>query len=66
MSRLKTASFWYFNPTIFGPNHFHELAPIEGMLLILATIALYAPLDRRLSLLPNHVDSAPKLTTDVH
>ena len=64
LSRLKTSSFWYFNPVIFGPNHFHELAPVEGIVLILATIALYAPLDRRLNLLQNYV--APKLTTDIH
>ena len=48
VSRLKTTSFWYFNPVIFGPNHFHEMAPVEGMLLILATIVLYAPLDLKL------------------
>jgi hypothetical protein len=52
VSRLKTTSFWYFNPVIFGPNHFHEMAPIEGMLLILATIALYALLDRKLTVVP--------------
>ena len=28
VSRLKTTSFWYFNPVIFGPNHFHEMAPV--------------------------------------
>jgi hypothetical protein len=52
VSRLKTASFWYFNPITFGPNHFHEMAPVEGMLLILATIALYALLDRKLRIVP--------------
>ncbi len=66
LSRLKTTSFWYFDPGIFGPNHFHELAPLEGILLILVTIALYAPLDLRLKILPNHVDAAQKLTTDIH
>ena len=34
------------------------------MVLILLTIALYAPLDRRLNLLQNYV--APKLTPEVH
>jgi hypothetical protein len=52
VSRLKTTSFWYFNPVIFGPNHFHEMAPLEGMLLILATIAVYALLDRKLRVAP--------------
>ncbi len=46
LSRLKTPSFWYFNPGMLGPHHFHELAPVEGPVLILATIALYGILDR--------------------
>jgi hypothetical protein len=46
LSRLKTDTFWYFSPVILGPHHFHELAPLEGTILILATIALYAPLER--------------------
>ena len=46
LSRLKTDTFWYFSPVILGPHHFHELAPLEGTILILATIVLYAPLER--------------------
>ncbi len=46
LSRLKTPTFWYFSPQILGPHHFHELSPVEGTALILATIALYGVLDR--------------------
>jgi hypothetical protein len=49
LSRLKTTTFWYFSPVILGPHHFHELAPLEGTILILATIVLYAPLERILT-----------------
>jgi len=52
LSRLKTASFWYFDPGIFGPRHFHELTPVEGTVLILGTIAIYALLDRKLNVAP--------------
>jgi len=52
LSRLKTESFWYFQPIILGPHHFHELMPPEGILLILATILLFAPLERKLKFLP--------------
>lgn len=47
LSRLKTESFWYFQPIVLGPHYFHELMPPEGILLILVTIALCAVLDRR-------------------
>ena len=47
LSRLKTESFWYSEPIVLGPHSFHELMPPEGILLILATIALCAVLDRR-------------------
>lgn len=47
-SRLKTDSFWYFSPLILGPHHFHELMPPEGALLVLLTIPLIAPLERKL------------------
>jgi hypothetical protein len=50
LSRLKTPTFWYFSPNILGPHHFHELSPIEGPILILATIALYGVLDRALKI----------------
>jgi len=56
VSRLKTTSFWYFNPVIFGPHHFHELAPLEGVVLILATIAVYSLLDRKLKIISNPVE----------
>lgn len=46
LSRLKVPTFWYFNPYLLGPHHFHELSPVEGPILILATIALYSVLDR--------------------
>jgi hypothetical protein len=52
LSRLKTPTFWYFSPNILGPHHFHELSPVEGTILILATIALYGLLDRFLSISP--------------
>ena len=55
LSRLKTPTFWYFSPTVLGPKHFHELSPVEGPILILATIALYGVLDRtfRISATPS-------------
>jgi hypothetical protein len=48
LSRLSTPTFWYFSPVILGPHHFHELSPVEGPILILSTIALFALLDRNL------------------
>jgi len=36
---------WLFQRA-WGPNKFHELLPVEGPILILATIAVYAVLDR--------------------
>jgi hypothetical protein len=55
LSRLKTPTFWYFSPNVLGPHHFHELSPVEGPILILATIALYGVLDRvfRISATPS-------------
>jgi hypothetical protein len=38
--------FWSIMPAL-GPHHVHELSPIEGVVLIAATIALYAPYARR-------------------
>lgn len=52
LSRLKTPTFWYFSPNILGPHHFHELSPVEGTILILATIALYGMLDRTFAISP--------------
>jgi hypothetical protein len=47
LSRVKLPAFWFIVPAN-GPAKYHTLSPIEGPLLILATIALYATLDRRL------------------
>ena len=44
--------FWYYNDKVLGPHHFHELESTEGVVLILATIALYVPLERKLRVLP--------------
>ena len=49
LSRDKPPEYWYINP-LFGPHKFHELSPIEGPVLILATLAVYALLDRRLEI----------------
>ena len=46
LSRFRAPTFW-FQVTTNGPNRYHTLSPVEGPLLILATIALYAFLDRR-------------------
>jgi hypothetical protein len=46
LSRDKPPEYWFMNP-LFGPHKFHTLSPLEGPLLILATIALYALLERR-------------------
>ncbi len=41
LSRQKPSPFWSLVPGA-GPHFIHELTPIEGILLILATIAIYA------------------------
>jgi len=46
LSRDKPPQYWFINP-LFGPHKFHTLSPIEGPILILATLAFYAILDRR-------------------
>jgi len=46
LSRIRPQGFWFFDET-WGPHTFHGLLPLEGPLLILATLALYATLDRR-------------------
>jgi hypothetical protein len=48
LSNMQTEAFWYFNDAVLGPHHFHELESIEGVLLILVTIALFVPLERKL------------------
>jgi glycopeptide antibiotics resistance protein len=47
LSHVKMPAFWFQVPAN-GPNKYHTLSPVEGPILILATIALYAALDRRL------------------
>jgi glycopeptide antibiotics resistance protein len=47
LSHVKMPAFWFQVPAN-GPNRYHTLSPIEGPILILATIGLYATLDRRL------------------
>ena len=47
LSRVRMPAFWFQVPAN-GPNKYHTLSPIEGPILILATIALYAILDRRI------------------
>lgn len=49
LSRVRMPSFWFQVPAN-GPNKYHTLSPIEGPLLILATIALFSVLDRRVKL----------------
>ena len=46
LSRDKPPAYWFVNP-MFGPHKFHTLSPIEGPLLILVTLGIYAKLDRR-------------------
>jgi hypothetical protein len=52
LSNMQTEAFWYFNDAVLGPHHFHELESIEGVLLILLTIALFIPLERKLLVSP--------------
>ena len=52
LSRLPIPQSRYFSPWIFGLHHFHELTPVEGPILILVTIAIFALLDRALELAP--------------
>lgn len=46
LSRFRAPAFW-FQVSFNGPNRYHTLSPIEGPILIGATIALYGWLDRR-------------------
>jgi len=57
LSRVRLPSFWFLDPAN-GPNRYHTLSPIEGPLLILATLALYATLDRRLRISPPRARAA--------
>jgi len=47
LSRFRAPTFWFLVETN-GPEKYHTLSPLEGPILILATIGLYALLDRRL------------------
>jgi len=49
LSRMKTTAYWVVVGAN-GPHRYHTLSPIEGPILILATIALYGMLDRRLEI----------------
>ena len=51
LSRLKAQSFWFFDET-WGPKKFHTLTPVEGPVLLLAALAFYAVLDRKLAISP--------------
>ena len=46
LSRFRAPAFW-FQVVANGPNKYHTLSPVEGPILILATIAFYAVIDRR-------------------
>ena len=49
LSRVRMPTFW-FQVVANGPNKYHTLSPVEGPILILATIAIFAILDRRVRL----------------
>lgn len=49
LSRLRPKSFWYFDET-WGPKTFHTLTPVEGPLVLSLLLALYATLDRKLTI----------------
>ena len=46
LSRYTSPAFW-FQVVLNGPNKYHTLSPVEGPILILGTIGLYAWIDRR-------------------
>ncbi|MGA2194591.1 MAG: hypothetical protein ABSH40_04910 [Bryobacteraceae bacterium] len=46
LSRFNAPAFWFQVP-LNGPNKYHTLSPVEGPILILGTIGLYAAIDRR-------------------
>lgn len=46
LSRLRPKGFWFFDAT-WGPRRIHTLSPLEGPLLLAATLAVYSLLDRR-------------------
>jgi len=46
LSRDKPPEYFLVNP-MFGPHKFHTLSPVEGPVLIFATLLAFAALDRR-------------------
>jgi hypothetical protein len=51
LSRFHAPTFWFQVPSN-GPDRYHTLSPIEGPILLLATIALYAFVVRRVRIAP--------------
>jgi hypothetical protein len=49
LSKFKAPAFW-FQVVANGPNKYHTLSPVEGPILLLATIGLYSWLDRRVKI----------------
>jgi hypothetical protein len=49
LSRFHAPAFW-FQVAANGPNRYHTLSPIEGPILLLATVGLYAWIDRRVKI----------------
>jgi hypothetical protein len=49
LSRFRAPAFW-FQVVANGPNKYHTLSPVEGPILIPATIGLYAVIDRRVKI----------------
>jgi hypothetical protein len=45
LSRLPSRGFWFYDET-WGPRTIHQIAPLEGPILLLALVAAYWPLDR--------------------
>jgi hypothetical protein len=46
LGRFRAPSFWA-HIVANGPNHYHTLTPVEGVVLILSTIGLYVALTRK-------------------
>jgi hypothetical protein len=46
LSRFKAPTFWFQVPAN-GPNKYHTLSPVEGPILLLATLGIYALIDWR-------------------
>lgn len=51
LSRFHAPTFW-FQVAANGPGTYHTLSPVEGPILILATIAVYSIIDRRVRISP--------------